>query len=259
MQRLKLEIEGLHDHLEIIKPENDSFGGANQSRVKIGQEIDSSTKLVPQDCKFSGADDNSKNEYFGIYVDGGMLNNLPLHAFNNLVGLPVKFKGGYELKLTYRGVNTSTKVAGLPEFASRVNSSILALRLEQKADLKQLNEESIFPAESIVISSWIQSLLGTLMYPAEEGQIRTLEERSRTVSLNASYDVEQNLQRFDLDGLSKKVPNFNITQKYYTIGVADFASPSLERERDRKVVATIKEHLQKVAGQDLEHFLDQNE
>lgn len=96
------------------------------------------------------------DDYYGFWVDGGLLNNFPLHAFDYL-------------ESNGRSLNPYT----------------LGLRLTDGKPNSQLklnyNKRSIF--------TFLTDMLFSLLYPSEEGQILNDDERDQTIELY-TYDLE---------------------------------------------------------------------
>ena len=103
----------------------------------------------------------------GYWVDGGVQNNLPLHAFDGFNDNP----------------NRST-VPGL----SGLHPNVLGLRLTPDAPSQQIFAPPLAPPLEQpffgIFSTYLFSnVFDSLMAPSEEGQIRTPQERSQTIEL----------------------------------------------------------------------------
>jgi predicted acylesterase/phospholipase RssA len=106
----------------------------------------------------------------GYWVDGGVQNNLPLHAFDDLEDNPNR--------------DLSRGISGL-------HKNMLGLRLTPGAPssnkFRSSNdnymEQSIDDPLFKIIKAYIIDLLDSFMAPAEEGQIRTPQERIQTIEL----------------------------------------------------------------------------
>ncbi|HMU20601.1 MAG TPA: patatin-like phospholipase family protein [Bacteroidia bacterium] len=150
-------------------------------------------------------DETYNEKYHGLYVDGGMLNNLPFHAFDD-----------YKIEdLLYQG-NVVQAEVGITAYNSNsvFRGNVLGLRL--KSDLPNKDgsdiEESLFPKrEPFLAFTYGIDLLETLLYPSEEGQIRSETERFNTVLLNATG-----------------------------IAITDFASPKMNETRKETDLRDIK-------------------
>lgn len=122
-------------------------------------------------------DEKYNEKYHGLYVDGGMLNNLPFHAFD-----------GYNSEsLLYQG-NVVQAIVGTTMFNSNADfrGDVLGLRLQSEIPTES-KEEDIFPQrEPFIAFNYCADLLETLLYPSEEGQIRNETERTHTVLLDAT-------------------------------------------------------------------------
>lgn len=120
-------------------------------------------------------DESTNKRYQGIWMDGGTLNNLPIHAFDK--HSPFSCTGDKDLKPLHPG--------------------ILALRLTNpKEPLKECEEGGWLPSldELPIVGKlltggeffgFIGDVLNTMMfhYP-EEGQLRTEYERTRTIEID---------------------------------------------------------------------------
>jgi predicted acylesterase/phospholipase RssA len=101
----------------------------------------------------------------GFWVDGGVLNNLPLHLFDDNADNP----------------NRSSK-PGLPG----LHPNVLALRLTPGGTTpSKLSEEPVDPLDErfAVLRNYLGELGDAFMSPSEEGQIRTPEEQNQIIEL----------------------------------------------------------------------------
>jgi NTE family protein len=123
-------------------------------------------------------------EYKGLWVDGGLLNNLPIHAFDNLIS-----------------ANSHPKDKSL--FC--LNDNIIAIRLmdgfkrmDEIKKISNFNYNTVFNTTLIQQLSYLNKVM---FYPMEEGQIRTPLEESRTIRL---YTENLELTNFTpSDGISQ--------------------------------------------------------
>ncbi|MEM1118857.1 MAG: patatin-like phospholipase family protein [Bacteroidota bacterium] len=126
---------------------------------------------------------NKENRpYQGLWVDGAVLNNFPLHAFNYLVP-PISKKYPYLRPL---------------------NQDVLGLRLVNdtkinKDEINQANNYGIFD----ILKGHVGNIFNTLLHPSGTGQIRTTEEAEQTVEL-CTYNLE--LTNFSPSSTIKKKP-----------------------------------------------------
>lgn len=136
--------------------------------------------------------------YKGLYVDGGMLNNYPVRAFDTIAkrstlstGDPILFQGKdvAEIGGVFLAVDPKEGTAG--------NEPFLGFRLVDMGDANvpydqdqgpapDTSFDSLFPASGNprVGIDLLKDLYFTLMYPTSEGQIRYANDRSRTIPLN---------------------------------------------------------------------------
>jgi NTE family protein len=102
-------------------------------------------------------------QYQGLWVDGGVLNNFPLHAFDFLQP-PISPK--------------------YPDFRP-LHPRMLGLRLTDGPNPPKHDMPGTFG----VLSEHLGKVYNTVLYPSEEGQIRTPEEMAQTIDLY-TYDLE---------------------------------------------------------------------
>jgi predicted acylesterase/phospholipase RssA len=96
--------------------------------------------------------------YHGLWADGGLLNNLPIHAFDE-------------------------DSAANPQ---ELNPTVLGLRLVNRFPEGSL--PSLKPDEGLPLFGYLGDVLATLLYPASAGQLRTQEEVEHTIALY-TYDL----------------------------------------------------------------------
>jgi predicted acylesterase/phospholipase RssA len=122
-----------------------------------------------------GALNRTAKDYHGFWVDGGLLNNFPLHAFDHL------------------GPAASPRHSHLQP----LHPNMLGLRL---TDTPKPAQDST--GDFSVLLEYLGNLYPTVLYPSEQGQIRTVEEEQQTIDL-LTYDL----------------------------GLTEFAAPPAKRER----------------------------
>lgn len=112
----------------------------------------------------TGKDYPDPRTHIGFWVDGGLLNNLPIHAFDD--------------------APDNARKSSDPDLRP-LHPQILALRLtEGYADPKKNTEEAkrnLGPFDTLF--AHMAGILAAVLYPAEEGQIRTPGEREQTIDL----------------------------------------------------------------------------
>ncbi len=104
------------------------------------------------------------DDYHGMWIDGGILNNFPLHAFDHLMP---------EVSSRYPGLKP-------------LHENMLGLRLTEGPATHQ---QSATTGTMDIFMEHLGNIMGTILYPSEEGQIRSDEERSQTIDLY-TYDLE---------------------------------------------------------------------
>lgn len=136
--------------------------------------------------------------YQGLYVDGGMLNNYPVRAFDTIEKRNTLSNGE---PLRYRNVDVGTFggvfIAVDPREGTGGNEPFLGFRLVDMGrpnvppDQEQVVEPSIkfddifsSGGNARVGIDLIKDLFYTFLYPANSGQVRYANDRSRTIPLN---------------------------------------------------------------------------
>lgn len=122
----------------------------------------------------------SPDELAGFWVDGGLLNNLPIHAFDD-----PRQQAFWQCRLAKEPTDTQS-----------LNPHVLAFRLSDgyapPKPFKDSKGVLSYAKESLKKSVWspffilkqyLAELAGSLMYPAEEGQLRTRQEHDQTIEL----------------------------------------------------------------------------
>lgn len=140
--------------------------------VAISMNVPFAYKPIKIEGNVNGSQDEKYNKrYQGLWMDGGTLNNLPMHAFDEYS--PYKCSGDDELKPLHPGV--------------------LALRLtepiKEPDECKGILDKLIRTGKDLdwgySFFDFFGDFLNTVMfhYP-EEGQIRTKNEREQTIEIN---------------------------------------------------------------------------
>lgn len=178
--------------------------------ISISMNLPIIFKPVYVDYPVHSGKENSYNKlYKGLWVDGGMLNNFPIHAFDDLERVPFNFRG-----IEYPDFKISkTKSNSTEPFCD----CVLGFRLKSAPELKDPTKEDLF-----VLSSYLGSILNTFMFPGGDGQIRTPMDEASTIYLDCftKIDKENDKKREKIDDI------------YFEISVTDFASPDLDEERN---------------------------
>ena len=155
--------------------------------------------------KAKGRDNQYNKMHFGYYVDGGMLNNVPIHVFDHCiqqvhlhklnlrVASPIawsldraKAEGWSESHLAAQGVSRDQYKALSFVFEGSVQQ-----------DLAQRASGSAWPA----ISIYAGELLDTLLYSANEGQFQSDRRRAELVFLDAEGVETADFSSIALDAL----------------------------------------------------------
>lgn len=102
-------------------------------------------------------------DYGGLYVDGGVLNNLPIHYFDNVHNL-----------------ESSGFIPPMPDPCSDLNKNLLGIRLTPPD--KAPSPKDIGPF--FALGSHVGDIMDSVMYPSEEGQIRNPQEKAQTIDID---------------------------------------------------------------------------
>jgi predicted acylesterase/phospholipase RssA len=130
--------------------------------VLISMSIPLVFKPVWVDCAVNKNNPNNINAmYRGLYVDGGVLNNFPIHAFDT------------------------------DEFGSsgikKLNTMTLGLKLVPgNPPGSQQSNASVTPPEALLLDDILKMILDTMLTPSSEGQVRSSQEALQTVDLYTS-------------------------------------------------------------------------
>lgn len=128
----------------------------------------------------------SPPELAGFWIDGGLLNNLPMHAFD-------KQQSFWQNATPAAGATAPAPTT--PEEPSALDAGVLAIRLSDGnepvgvpavKDVKRAAQAALDRAQLqpwLVLSALVADFLAAWQYPAEEGQLRTRQERDQTVEL----------------------------------------------------------------------------
>jgi len=196
------------------------------------------------DFPVRGSDKAQAEKYRGLYVDGGMLNNYPIHAFDTIKKTDHLHD---DTKLLFRNKQTiGAHLAGDFLQGTAGNEKFLGFRLADlhagddpnidEAPPKDTNEGSIYPdsdeKKKGTLERYVQDLISTFMYPGGDGQLRYLNDVKRTVYIDsAGWDAwdfshpmidEQNQQAI----LNSKLPQAQKTK------LLDLLAPRIQTKKD---------------------------
>lgn len=150
--------------------------------------------------------DDYNKAYTGLWADGGILNNLPIHAFDHVETKQLSYKG-----------NINAFEVSRPSFEPLVPfcDCVLGFTLASTRNAEFDFDREFRTTNPSVLGELITSkIYPTLVYPANSGQIRTIEEQASTIDLNTG-----------------------------TISVLDFAGPAIDAMNGRKTRSLEKEVL----------------
>lgn len=226
--------------------------------VQLSMGLPGAFKPIYVNTEVINGQENSRNGYAGLYVDGGMLNNYPIRAFDSIVN---SNDLSYVNNLTYRGVNLNNAgfvLAGDPFDATNDCDCILGIRLEsERSSSPELREDKIYPTNRIVAGDFLSELYNTAFYPSEEGQLRSASDKRNTVKLYGSIELNiENLGKGGLKSLRKEKNKEYSLGELFSLDVSDFATVAIEEKRNRAALARLKSKMLEVAGIDFIDFLD---
>lgn len=114
----------------------------------------------------------------GYWVDGGFLNNLPMHAFDEKPDGPLN-KSIVSLRLE--------DLEQVPEHLTPAEQAKLT---DRQKEAKKEASDALVAKKSLsflsIIGTHLGDALNSFFYPAEEGQIRTPAERAQTLRLDTT-------------------------------------------------------------------------
>jgi NTE family protein len=99
--------------------------------VQISMSLPGVFKPVFVKTDVRKGDEDQKDKYAGLYIDGGMLNNYPIHAFDFIEQSddPKGPQAGNLRELTFRGMKDAYPVAGNPKLRKEDCNCLLGMRL----------------------------------------------------------------------------------------------------------------------------------
>jgi len=137
--------------------------------------------------KYKGDKNSDYNSaYKGLWVDGGMLNNYPIHAFDRMENFSHNgVSGGFNFLTSVNHINYEV-AANTVASESDFNEKVLGFRLVDFTENKEVKTNEIFSqTEYYNILPYMGDLLKTFMYSGGQGQIRNSKQQSRTIYVNA--------------------------------------------------------------------------
>lgn len=150
-----------------------------------------------------GPNDDINKSYKGFYVDGGALNNIPIHVWDEAPDKPMNpavfgicVNSGFDPNdLTYDSdplwksyidaVNKAAAEKGLPAIPYK---RVIESNMSYNGPTGSLQIKTDVDAFFSVLGGYAGDILNTLMYPAAGGQIRTPEEKAKLLDIYA-YDI----------------------------------------------------------------------
>jgi hypothetical protein len=216
---------------------------------------------VSTDVREGDRDQNLK--YQGLYGDGGVLNNYPIHAFDfiEISQQPSNDQARHLMDITFRGVKSretqgAYPIAGNPKLREYDCDCVLGMRLQEKEKvLTDYPKEHYYPPDENVFIDFLKDLGGSLLYGSEEGQIRSLTDEERTVEFYATVE-ENKLTTPLLKRLSTELKDYSFDDKPYALKVSDFSTPAINGLRNQKALKKVKEIVMDKVGKDMETFLN---
>lgn len=130
--------------------------------------------------------------YYGLIVDGGMLNNYPIHAFNNLKQAVMKYgnwdgsvhvcfpSNNHDFNSNVVGfrLQSDLKTAGLQ---SEIDPSEAYLAYRKRSQILEVTDPQSY---EIPFGSYLGSLYNSTTYPSELGQIDQPEVARKTILID---------------------------------------------------------------------------
>ena len=158
-----------------------------------------------------------------------------MHAFDNLQPAPKIFA---ETNSNEPLVREDLKaLIGKLKFAASKGTENLPLRKNTLSircgisDDKNITFDEAYPKDKIMITEFLGQFMQAFLYPSEEGQIRSEEERAQTISLPTEHTVRKDL--------NKLIPS-DVT---ISLEVADFATPNVDEKRGAILLKRLKDGL----------------
>lgn len=199
--------------------------------VQISMNIPLLFKPIWVNYDVDKSNPNKRIKYNGLWVDGGMLNNFPIHAFDKIENEMVDVQGrniSFPLAQEYSDyaeMNADTlglRLSANLEFHDELEHQFIE-KTNGKVKFKNKNippkSVPIYDEENLLIfKDYLADLYETLMEPSEEGQIRTNLERNHSLQIDTG-----------------------------NLGLTDFSTPSLDGKRGNKKLGETKVKLIKNA------------
>lgn len=171
---------------------------ARVGAVAMSMNFPFAFRPVYVDHPVRGNDKAQAENYRGLYVDGGMLNNFPIHAFDTIKQTDQLYDGS---KLLFRNKQTvGAYLAGDFVQGTAGDEKFLGFRLADlyaegnpnidqgppvKSDRNSIYPDSLDDKKG-VLGRFVQDLISTFMYPAGDGQIRFPNDMERTVYIDST-------------------------------------------------------------------------
>jgi NTE family protein len=137
--------------------------------------------------KYRGNKDSEYNlKYKGLWVDGGMLNNYPVHAFNRFENFSYNgATGGFNFLTDVNHIGWGVAANDVASDLD-INDKVIGFRLVDFSETKKVDENEIFnKTDYFNVFPYMLDLLGTFMYSGSQGQIRNDKEQKRTIYINS--------------------------------------------------------------------------
>ena len=223
--------------------------------VQISMTLPVAFKPVYVDTDVRAGDLAQRTKYQGLFVDGGMLNNYPIHAFDHIENTAAPTPdAGFLKEITYRGLRGEYPIAGDPKLRQADCDCVLGMRLQGKPEsLEPIEKDDLYPPNQLVLGSFLKDLLNTYMAYSEEGQIRSVSDEERTVEFYATVYKKGNSNFRNLQHELK----LDLDAEEYSLSVMDFSSPAVNRtpRRSKGALALEKEKLMVEAEKRMKEFI----
>lgn len=167
----------------------------------------------------------------GLYQDGGVLQNFPIHAFDHRTTLFDANSEGLGLFTITEPGNRGLKVSSQVPFGSYdFDKRTVAFNLTSSVPHIELDYKKLFPNKASNGINYLSDLMDVFMYPGSEGQVQTLDEYNQVI------DVPVYLKNEKYNPKDKKSKELK-----YSLSLLDFATPKLDAKRQQTERANFKE------------------
>ena len=181
-------------------------------------------------------------QYKGLWVDGGVFNNFPIHAFDKVEGIALNYLGKEQMSDVSTGFYDQI-VFSVDQSIGRVSSNlnIFGMLIGENKDLKiGLEEADLFntsqdeednPSSQKGMKGLFSDLLSSLLFNGSTGRLRGVSERNYTF---LDIDLKPKESPILVRGINGDAITENPFDKEYVLDLLDFSSPELIRSKATK-------------------------